>query len=85
MNVILHKHGWNLIAQVHSHPGEAYHSDTDDDLAVINQLGGLSIVVPDFAREDFSLETAAVYRRVPDNAWLELSPVEAKSLIEIIR
>jgi len=85
MNVILHKHGWVLVAQVHSHPGEAYHSETDDDLAVVSQVGGLSIVIPDFARRGFTLEEAAVYRRVPGNTWVELSPVQAKLLIDIRR
>src|SRR5437763_3970277 len=35
--------GLRLIAQVHSHPDEAYHSDTDDRYAIVTADGGLSL------------------------------------------
>lgn len=40
-----------LIAQVHSHPGEAFHSAGDDRHAASFHPGYLSIVVPRFGRE----------------------------------
>jgi proteasome lid subunit RPN8/RPN11 len=83
MNVRLHENNLQLIAQIHSHPGSAYHSETDDDLAVMTQLGGLSIVVPDFAQGDFQLERVAIYRRA-DDGWMELAPVQVSNLIEIV-
>jgi len=51
-----------LIAQVHSHPTEAYHSSTDDAYAVVTTEGGFSLVVPYFARAPASIPTWAVYR-----------------------
>jgi hypothetical protein len=39
-----------LAGQAHSHPTNAYHSDTDNARPLVTLLGGLSLVVPDFAR-----------------------------------
>lgn len=83
MNVWLHKNRMTLVAQIHSHPGDAYHSDTDDDYAIMTRLGGLSIVVPNFARQDFSLETAVVHRLEPGGSWKVLSAAEAHTLVHI--
>lgn len=36
--------------QVHTHPTDAYHSDTDDHYPLVTLRGALSLVVPDFAK-----------------------------------
>jgi len=84
MNVWLHANHLTLVAQLHSHPTDAYHSVTDDDFAVMTRTGGLSIVVPDYAVNAFSLTSAAIYRLQPVGSWTELSAVEAGVLIQII-
>jgi hypothetical protein len=84
MNVWLHARRLTLIAQVHSHPTDAYHSDTDDEYPVMSRVGGLSIVVPDYAAADFDLGTAAVYRLGREGEWRALSVNDATALIEII-
>jgi proteasome lid subunit RPN8/RPN11 len=50
VNRLLHDRGEILAAQVHSHPTEAYHSSTDNTFPLATILGGLSVVIPDFAR-----------------------------------
>jgi hypothetical protein len=85
MNVWLHRHQLTLIAQVHSHPGDAYHSDTDDAYAIQTRVGGLSIVVPDFAHAPFSLQTVAVHRLTPGGVWQLLSPTDVLTLIQVVR
>jgi hypothetical protein len=85
MNVWLHSNRLTLIAQVHSHPSEAYHSKTDDDFPIMARVGGLSIVVPDYAAAPFSLTTAAFYRLQRHGHWHELSLHEVAALIEIIK
>ncbi len=85
INVWLYEHGYNLIAQLHSHPADAYHSETDDTFPIVTTVGGVSIVVPDFARQEaFQLEGCAVYRLMPDDGWVELSIDEATSLIQLL-
>ena len=83
INVWLYNHGLTLIAQLHSHPTEAYHSDTDDTYPIATTTGSLSLVIPDFAREPFSLKRCAIYRLLPPCGWVELSFDEAETLIRI--
>lgn len=84
MNVWLHRNHLTLIAQLHSHPGAAYHSDTDDNLAVVTQVGALSIVVPDYARGPLALDAAAVYRLDASGRWKRLQTVETMALITVV-
>ncbi len=84
INVWLYEHGYSVIAQLHSHPTEAYHSDTDDTFPIVTTVGGVSIVVPDFAQRPFELEECAVYRLMPEVGWVGLSTAEAASLIRLL-
>jgi hypothetical protein len=59
--------------QVHTHPGRAFHSATDDEWPIVSQPGFLSIVIPDFAAGAPSLEQAWVGRLGRDGKWRELS------------
>lgn len=71
INRELHRTGLRLIAQVHSHPTEAYHSPTDDAYAVVTTEGGYSIVVPHFATYDPDPTECAIYR-LRRGKWTEL-------------
>ena len=82
INVELYNSGLRIIAQVHSHPTEAYHSAMDDEYAIANTVGALSLVVPDFAMRDFALNDCAIYRLQP-SGWHEVSAGELRDLIEI--
>lgn len=53
--------GLQVVGQVHTHPGSAYHSGGDDDGARIAYDGYVSIVVPGYGRELPSLRGAAIY------------------------
>jgi hypothetical protein len=65
-----------IVAQVHSHPYEAFHSPADDTWAIVRHLGALSVVVPNFALkttiESFSSD-AAVYELTSQNMWRRIS------------
>lgn len=78
----LHERGLALVAQLHSHPTDAYHSETDDTFPITTRLGSVSIVLPDFAQRPFSLAACAVYR-LTKRAWVELSVAEATALIHM--
>ena len=83
INVWLDDNGMQLIAQLHSHPREAYHSELDDELPIATTIGCFSLVIPDFARDPFSLRHCAVYRLVPERGWAHLKPLEVSRLITI--
>lgn len=76
--------GMRLIAQIHSHPGEAYHSDTDDAYPIVTVAGGISIVVPNFATGGLKLSEWAVYRFIPNEGWMELSVIQKETLLKIV-
>lgn len=84
INVWLYKNKLKLIAQIHSHPNEAFHSETDDKFPIVCTFGGLSIVVPDFAQAPINYLDWMYYRLLPESNWKELSKSELKNLIKII-
>jgi hypothetical protein len=83
INVWLYENKMSLIAQIHSHPTLAYHSETDDAYPIMATVGGLSIVVPDFASGSVDINLCAVYRLIQEKGWIELNKNEKHSLIEI--
>jgi hypothetical protein len=82
LNRWLYENGERLAVQVHSHPTEAFHSDTDDAFPMVTTLGGLSLVVPDFCRNGVRGPSTALYRLTLDG-WEELSPVEARRVLRL--
>ena len=64
-----------ILAQVHSHPGDAFHSKADDSWAVIRHEGALSLVLPKFARATMLhnfYEQTATFSLSPDDKWLQI-------------
>ena len=62
-----------VAAQVHTHPGRAYHSEADDRWAIVRHVGALSLVLPHFAFDttvEAFLKTAKVYRFSENGSWL---------------
>ncbi len=84
INQHLYAHGLSLIAQLHSHPGEAYHSETDDTYPIATTVGALSLVVPDFAVRPFALSDCAVYRLSQGGEWAELESDAVQSLVHLL-
>ena len=80
LNVWLYENEMQLIAQIHSHPREAYHSLADDRYPIVDSYGGISIVVPDFASGQVSLFDTAIYRLSLSKTWDKLTSQEVKSL-----
>jgi hypothetical protein len=60
--------------RIHSHPGTAFHSATDDSNPVLTQEGALSIVVPFFGLGlRRGLDACAVFARIRGR-WREIPP-----------
>ncbi|MEZ0579253.1 hypothetical protein [Nocardioides sp. MH1] len=70
MNRAFYNQGEVAAGQVHSHPTDAYHSETDDHFPLVTLAGALSLVIPDFAthgRE--AIDRWAWYRLVGEGVW----------------
>lgn len=84
INVWLYENDMKLIAQIHSHPKEAYHSEADDRFPIVDTYGGVSIVVPNFASGKVLLKDCAIYRLSLNKTWDKLADPEIDSLFQII-
>lgn len=82
LNRALAETGLRLIAQVHSHPTMAYHSEADDRYAIVTAEGGYSLVVPDFGDAPADPGNWAVYR-LQGREWIELSEREIGEIFRV--
>jgi hypothetical protein len=71
LNRWLLEHSEVLAAQVHAHPDEAFHSDTDDTYPIVTALGGLSLVAANFARDGLLSGSSALFRLDP-SGWQQV-------------
>ncbi len=67
--------------QVHTHPGSAFHSQTDDSLPLIHTPGFLSLVIPNFAMGEIGFEGAYLAERTSEGGWQR---VEISERLEVI-
>lgn len=72
----LAKRARTVRCQVHTHPGRAYHSSRDDDLALVHTPGYLSLVLPRFATGEVGLDRSFLAVRGHDGSWSALDPTE---------
>ena len=68
-------------AQVHTHPGPAFHSATDDRWPIVSQPGFLSVVIPDLARGPIRWDAIWAGYLTGDGGWRS-APV--LSLLEVV-
>jgi hypothetical protein len=84
INRHLYRSGLTLVAQLHSHAAEAYHSEADDAHPMVAVLGGVSVVVPDFGLGPIALDEWAVYRLLPETGWTSVAREQVADLIAIV-
>lgn len=77
----LAKENRSIRAQIHTHPGEAFHSATDDQWPVVSTVGFISLVVPNFARGSIALSDIWTGVLGKDGTWKH---VPTKSILEVV-
>ena len=77
----LAKENLGIRIQVHTHPGEAFHSKTDDDFPIIHTPGFLSLVIPDFALGAVGFDNAYLTEIQDDGRWSEV-PIKERLVVE---
>lgn len=68
--------------QVHTHPGEAFHSATDDAYPIVHSAGFLSLVIPNFAQGRVGFDDAHLTEIQRDGRWQEVPITSRLELIE---
>jgi len=66
--------------QVHTHPGEAFHSPTDDAFPIIHTVGFLSLVIPSFALGPIGFKEAFLTEIKADGRWRQVA-IEEKLVL----
>lgn len=64
--------GEGVRVQIHTHPGAAFHSATDDAFPILATPGFLSLVIPRFALGPVGFEMAFLARFDEDHRWREV-------------
>lgn len=76
----------HVAAQVHSHPGRAFHSQPDDEWAIVRHRGALSLVVPRFGAgttvANF-MDQTAIYRLSDDDRWIAVPDEDVPQAMEL--
>lgn len=73
--------GKTLRAQVHTHPGPAYHSGRDDTHGLVHTEGFVSIVIPRFAVGPVGIAGAFATTRTATGGWSEINVTDAISVL----
>jgi hypothetical protein len=77
--------GLTLLAQMHSHPGSAFHSSIDERSPHSPVIGFVSIVVPNFAIQlPTDVSGWAVYEQTEYERWRKWKPTENEARISIL-
>lgn len=82
----LDEHDFSILAQVHSHPGAAFHSEADDKWAIVRHRGALSLVLPHFARNvrpASFLQQVAVFSLTSADEWVQVSSRSISDWLEV--
>lgn len=79
--VQLAERGYGIRAQVHTHPGRAFHSETDDEWPIVHLEGFLSLVIPDFALGTVNLDRSYLAEIGANGRFHSVDPVTRLSLI----
>lgn len=74
-----------VVAQVHTHPSLAFHSQGDEDGARIKYNGYVSIVLPDYGKRLPSLEGAAIYIFQDKQGFVQLTLDDVTITPEVVQ
>lgn len=74
-----------LLAQIHTHPYEAFHSRTDDLNPISHRKGFISMVVPNFGKDSYEdLLSFAIFEYLGKGKWTEIDNTEKDLRFAII-
>lgn len=65
--------GLEVLADVHTHPGRANQSPSDQEHPMVAIRGHIALIIPDFARSTLNLSAVGVYRHLGARNWIVLS------------
>ncbi|MBA7512905.1 hypothetical protein ES705_04914 [subsurface metagenome] len=85
INVKLNKNKYSAIAQLHTHPGDAFHSSVDDEYTILSLPGSFSIVIPDYGDIPICAIDDWVVYRLLNGEWTLQTKNKVRRLFQIIK
>lgn len=73
--------GLGVRVQIHTHPYEAFHSQTDDAYPLLFDVGFLSLVIPNFAQGPIGFQDAYLAEIQPDGSW-KRAAIESRIVVD---
>ncbi len=64
--------GLEVLADVHTHPGRADQSPSDQEHPMVAIRGHIAVIIPNFARSALNLRAVGVYRYLGARKWIVL-------------
>jgi proteasome lid subunit RPN8/RPN11 len=74
--------GLSVVADIHTHGGEAYQSQADRRNPMIARQGHLAVIVPRFAKEPIWRHQLGFFCYEGDHRWIDLSGWRARSFLK---
>lgn len=62
-----------VVADIHTHPGSAFQSESDRTNPMVAQRGHIAIIVPNFAAAPIARERLGIYEYLGDHRWADRS------------
>ena len=85
INVKLNKNKYSAIAQLHTHPGDAFHSLVDDEHTILSLPGSFSIVIPNYGNIPINAIDDWIVYRLLNGQWTLQTKNKVRRLFQIIK
>ena len=66
-----------VVADAHTHPGEAFQSSSDKANPMVARPGHIAIIIPDYARQQIRRRQLRIYEYSGQHEWIDQSPAKA--------
>jgi proteasome lid subunit RPN8/RPN11 len=66
-----------VVADAHTHPGEAFQSSSDKTNPMVARPGHIAIIIPNYARQPIRSRQFHIYEYCGQHEWIDRSPAKA--------
>ncbi|PDS54524.1 hypothetical protein CO663_34650 [Rhizobium anhuiense] len=70
---ICRRRGFTVVADVHTHPGDAGQSWSDKTNPMVARAGHIAFIIPNFARSPVNMADIGIYQYRGDHEWVNRS------------
>lgn len=74
-----------VVADVHTHPGAAYQSQSDRTNPMVARAGHVAVILPDFARAPVDFSQVGVFEYRGEHQWHDRSPARGHRFLNLSR